>query len=60
MNGTFKGTFDKERHLCFTEAGLWMPSTTQVIQAQGLSPDFKKYVAEDVLDRSCKIGTEVH
>lgn len=60
-----KFTFDEEMHLCRNESGLFVPSSTQVMEVQHLSTDFDKLIqrgtlTRDALDRRGRIGKEVH
>ena len=63
-------TFDDELHLCRDQAGLWVPTVTQIIEAQGLGTDWDEValrigrgnaeVGRDKIDRKSKLGREVH
>lgn len=63
-------TFDDVLHLCRDQAGLWVPSVTQIIEAQGLGTDWDEVALRigrgdidagmDKIDRKSKLGTEVH
>ena len=53
-------TFNEELHICHDLHGQFIPSCTQVLDAQCLSFNFRKYVKPDLLDRRNKIGKEVH
>jgi hypothetical protein len=56
-------TFDPVLHLCRDARGLWIPSNTQILEAQGLSTDWDevaKRIGQDRLDRKSALGTEVH
>lgn len=53
-------TFDEALHICRDMKGNFVPSVSQVLEANHLSFPFRKFVDEDLLDRRSKIGTEVH
>jgi hypothetical protein len=63
-------SFDKALHLCRDERGLWVPSVTQILDAQGLSTDWDEVAlrigrgdaeaGRDKIDRKSKLGSEVH
>jgi hypothetical protein len=53
-------TFDEELHICRALDGTFIPSCTQIMEAQRLSFDFRRYVQPDALDRCRVIGKEVH
>lgn len=53
--------FDDALHLCrHADTGLFIPSATQVMDAQRISFDFKRFVEPDTLDRTRRVGSEVH
>lgn len=52
--------WDEESHIARTPSGVWIPSTTQVMESMHLSFPFRRFVAEDVLDRRSRIGSDVH
>jgi hypothetical protein len=63
-------TFDRELHICRDMKGIWIPSTTQILSAQGLSTDWNVVAYRighgnteagwDKIDRKSKLGSEVH
>lgn len=53
-------TFDEATHICRDENGALIPSATQILRVQGLSPDLHQFVTEERLDRKSKIGRDVH
>lgn len=52
--------WDEENHIARTPSGLFIPTSTQVMECQHLSFDFRKWVEPDLLDRRSKIGKDVH
>jgi hypothetical protein len=52
-------TFDPARHLCLDARGEWIPSVTQILEAQGLSCDFSM-VDPEYLEWKSRLGSEVH
>lgn len=53
------GTFEPINHIYKSTAGIWQPSTTQIIKEQGLGVDMSM-VDEEYLKWKSKIGTRVH
>lgn len=52
--------FDPETHIVRDLKGNWIPTTTQIQAAMHLSFDFKRFVEPDILDRTGRVGSQVH
>lgn len=58
-------TFDEALHICRDMQGTFIPSVSQVMEANNLSVNFRKLVERgiverDLLDRRSAVGTDVH
>lgn len=63
-------TFDPILHVCRDANGIWCPSVTQIIEAQGLGTNWDEVAFRigrgniatgmDLIDRKSKLGSEVH